>query len=541
MNTIKINVVTIFALSLCLLGGCKKNSDIEQKIPDITLDTSTVLQVDTDKIELSSSESNIEIKVKTNISFSVEVESNWIKYTDKERIENTDNIVTTKLLFNISENTQEESRNSKIYLINNEYKIKETITIYQEGINHISKIYEVKEAGTLPSIIDDKLKYKISELKLSGNLNGTDIKFIREMAGRDVNGNETPGILTILDITDTKIISGGDYYCDANYFDNIKGYTNDYSIGRRMFYECNLQEIKLPQNIQIIDEYAFSYCKINSIDIPESVTDIRNSAFLNSSLKSATFSNNNNLYLGERVFMNCDSLESILLPENLEAISDDMFLGCNSLTNINLPNEINSIGSSAFWGCESLESIDIPQNITRINIRTFYGCSSLKHIKLPDNLKEIDMSAFEICSSLEYIDLPQSLTNISRDAFKDCFSLKEIIIPSEMTNSINGVFKNCYSLERIIFKAKRKTLWSYELSELYNIKYLSLPQTLENIQRNNLRDNILEIYCNSINPPIVDKNNKLASNCKVYVPKESIENYKTSDFWKDYTILPIIK
>ena len=47
---------------------------------------------------------------------------------------------------------------------------------------------QVDEAGTLPSKISASEKYLITNLKIVGKINGTDLKFIREMAGCDVNG-----------------------------------------------------------------------------------------------------------------------------------------------------------------------------------------------------------------------------------------------------------------------------------------------------------------------------------------------------------------
>ena len=42
---------------------------------------------------------------------------------------------------------------------------------------------KLEEAGTLPSKIGDTKKYKITNLKIMGEINGTDLRFIREMAG----------------------------------------------------------------------------------------------------------------------------------------------------------------------------------------------------------------------------------------------------------------------------------------------------------------------------------------------------------------------
>ena len=49
---------------------------------------------------------------------------------------------------------------------------------------------QVDEAGTLPSKISASEKYLITNLKIVGKINGTDLKFIREMAGSDFNGKK---------------------------------------------------------------------------------------------------------------------------------------------------------------------------------------------------------------------------------------------------------------------------------------------------------------------------------------------------------------
>ena len=68
------------------------------------------------------------------------------------------------------------------------------------------------EAGTLPDKISANEKNLITNLKIVGKINGTDLKFIREMAGRDFNREKTDGKLSILDLSEAKIVAGGDAY-----------------------------------------------------------------------------------------------------------------------------------------------------------------------------------------------------------------------------------------------------------------------------------------------------------------------------------------
>ena len=76
----------------------------------------------------------------------------------------------------------------------------------------ITRQIKLDEAGTLPDKISESQKNLITNLKIVGKINGTDLKFIREMAGCDVNGKETDGKLSILDLSDAKIVEGGSAY-----------------------------------------------------------------------------------------------------------------------------------------------------------------------------------------------------------------------------------------------------------------------------------------------------------------------------------------
>ena len=71
----------------------------------------------------------------------------------------------------------------------------------------ITKQITVKldEAGTLPDKIGSSKKYKITNLKIVGEINGTDLNLIRDMAGCDCWGTSTKGKLAILDLVEAKI------------------------------------------------------------------------------------------------------------------------------------------------------------------------------------------------------------------------------------------------------------------------------------------------------------------------------------------------
>ena len=213
---------------------------------------------------------------------------------------------------------------------------------------------KLDEAGTLPNKIGSSKKYKITNLKIIGEINGTDLRMIREMAGRDHIGKTTEGKLSVLDLSEVRIVRGGDYYYNSNQGNQ---YNNIWNL-----YTSN----------DVIGDYAFKYCS---------------------------------------------GLTSLTLPAGITSIGEDAFQGCSGLTSLTLPDGITSIDKYAFYGCSGLTNITLPAGITEIGWNAFQGCSGLTNITLPASITEIDRSAFQGCSGLTNITLPSSITKIGEDAF----------------------------------------------------------------------------------------------------------------------------
>ncbi|MDD4637601.1 MAG: hypothetical protein PHV66_08365, partial [Bacteroidales bacterium] len=146
----------------------------------------------------------------------------------------------------------------------------------------VSKTIDVATAGTLPALIAAGEKDLITHLTLTGNLNGTDIRYIREMAGRNMYKKETSGKLSVLDLSQAKIVSGGDYYGRDNFLMNeqhssIYKTTGDKAIDVMVMSSSGSAEYKLPNNLRSGGTYAYERVKsLSSKTIRDNVTLVYN-------------------------------------------------------------------------------------------------------------------------------------------------------------------------------------------------------------------------------------------------------------------------
>lgn len=252
----------------------------------------------------------------------------------------------------------------------------------QGVLKNEKRVVNVKREGTLSALILPTEKYQITDLTLTGKLNGVDFKFIREMAGRNYRESITAGRLARLNLENANIVESSCYFFSPYTKKQEYCYIKTNTIPDFAFQNLsNLTSITLPRNIISIGTAAFDRCKaIISVTIPNSVRYIGYGAFFNcTGLQSAILSMNLDS-IGKTAFGNCKRLATVTVPFNMTSIADAVFAGCSGLTSVIIPRGIFSIGGSAFAGCKRLISVKIPGSVISIGCFAFRGCEGLKEI-----------------------------------------------------------------------------------------------------------------------------------------------------------------
>ena len=245
------------------------------------------------------------------------------------------------------------------------------------------------------------------------------------------------------------------------------------SIGDYAFQYCSsLTSITIGHSVTSIGGGAFFGCSsLTSVTIPNSVTSIGGQAFygchnvetitilaksvqelcinnLNGKLYNASLSEGN-----RHIIIDDKEITSLIIPEQIDSISEKAFFSCTSLTSVTIPNSVTSIGDWAFDGCSSLTSVTIPNSVTSIGAGAFDGCSSLTIVTIGNGITSIEDYTFRYCSSLTSVTFGNSVTSIGFYSFLGCAFLTSVTIHNSVTSIDSDAFDGCDNVERITILA----------------------------------------------------------------------------------------
>ena len=352
---------------------------------------------------------------------------------------------------------------------------------------------KLNKAGTLPDRIGENQKYLITNLKIVGEINGTDLRFIREMAGWDYDKNKTDGKLSILDLSDAKIVEGGfSYFLDYD-FDYEPQYASNDKLGDCVFSGCSgLISLTIPSGVTEIGEEAFRGCSgLTSLTLPSGVARI-----------------------GKSAFEGCNGLTSLTIPSGVTSIEDRVFSGCRGLTNLTISSYVNRIGEAAFRDCSGLTNLTIPSWITSIGEEAFRGCSGLTSLTIPSSswVTSIRKGTFRDCSGLTSLTIPSGVTEIGEEAFRGCSGLTSLTIPSWVTRIDDYAFSGCSGLTILTILSSATDIGSFAFEDCSRLTSIYVyPEECPSVM-------------------VFAFNGCDAKNCTVYVPTGTYDYYRSSEF-----------
>lgn len=226
--------------------------------------------------------------------------------------------------------------------------------------------------------------------------------------------------------------------------------------------------------------------------------------------------------IGYRAFLNCTTLQAVIIPPRVRDIEELAFSGCDNLLEVTIPSSVTEIGDGAFAYCENLGGFlgkfSTPDNrclVMRGSLVAF-APAGLTTYTIPDGITEIEGSAFEGCETLTSIALPPTLREIDDRAFANCLTLSSLTIPSGLIEINTSTFEGCTALTTILLPATVKEI------DPMAFKGCSALQS---------------IYCAASRPPriAVGSFDDIAADAVIYVPASAVATYQSAAVWSTYS------
>ncbi len=248
------------------------------------------------------------------------------------------------------------------------------------------------------------------------------------------------GLSSLKSVTLTKDVAylGKGAFAKCDNLTSITSSANLQSIKFMVFYQCSQLKNginKLLENINAIDNYAFTDCKSfsDSLFIPNTVNKI-----------------------GSYAFSGCTELPAVKIGEEVTLIGESAFENCSNINAIVIPNKVDSIGANAFKNT-SLKTLIVGEGVTSIGDKAFnsnspfesviWNAKRCKDLGTPEfppvdgdggplawNIT--DTTSFSFGEKVEHIpsclcfntgiptlNIPNSVTSIGPMAFRGCTNL----------------------------------------------------------------------------------------------------------------------
>ena len=213
--------------------------------------------------------------------------------------------------------------------------------------------FKVQAPGTLAALVGDDRKKTLTDITVEGTLNGSDLRFLREMAGSDYHQQPTEGRLRTLDLSRATFTPGGEAYVYKDEKQSIEG--GALTLPPFAFRSCRLEQVVLPERMDTIGIGAFEYSALRSIRIPEQSVVM------------------------EWAFNRCGSLVEVEFPQHMVELGQNCFRNCGSLRSIRI-HSVQFLPYLAFQNVTGLEEVVIDGTLWHADGWICDACPNLKRI-----------------------------------------------------------------------------------------------------------------------------------------------------------------
>ena len=312
----------------------------------------------------------------------------------------------------------------------------------------------------------------------------------------------------------------------------------------------------IPETVTIIHNNALNYsANLTQVTIPESVTWVGHGAFRECDGLTSLYFPDAITHIGASGFSDCDNLTYIHLPASLDTVCNNLGGNLTAPVDLVFPRNVSYIDNYAFYEASGIKSVTFEEGskLTATGNMIFYKCSGLETCILPNSLKTVGTEILGNCTSLKNVHLGDSITSLGRSTFWECTSLEECEIPGTVPELLN-VFVGCTSLKRVKMGRKDSTpgltmIGNCGISQCRNLEYLELGANIDSLQNLAIDDvdSLKVLICWAAVPPKTDSYwhafspRPQSMKAVLYVPKESLEAYRTTGDWQNFNKIAAIE
>lgn len=286
------------------------------------------------------------------------------------------------------------------------------------------------------------------------------------------------------------------------------------TIGYEAFAGCaSLSEVKLPETLSDIGDFAFAGTQIKSIEFGKNVGSVGANTFAGNGVlesisvveKNKEFSSVDGVLYNKKgkalVTFPAGKTGEFTLPQKVEEIRAYAFKD-SKISAVNLEEEpaLKNIGNNAFEG-SAITEFKICANVEKINSNTFKNAKALSKVTFDEGVTYIAASAFEGCSALKEIELPESLHDIANSAFKDA-GLVSVNLGDGVANINSDAFAGNKNLTDLYIGKNVAKLGNGAFKDCAKLVAVNLPASLVSFSGNAFNG------CNSLLKITVDSESK---------------------------------